>query len=238
MTRPILHGIGVGPGDPELITVKGARLIREADVVFVPTARMGQRSLARAISAPYIDPDQRVVELEYPTDGRSRALLKEYWTGSADRIALELRTVPCGVFLTEGDPMLYSTFIYTLDALRRGHPEIRLEIVPGVSSINAAAAAVALPLATGSQQVAILPADTPGDTLRRTLDYADTTVIMKMSAGGDHVIDLLDDLGLADHAVWIRHCSQPDEEIVRDVRELRNKPLPYFSLMIVKRSGL
>jgi precorrin-2/cobalt-factor-2 C20-methyltransferase len=233
--RPILSGIGVGPGDPELITVKGARLIREADIVFVPTARIGQRSLACAISAPYIDPDQRVVELEYPTDGRSRASLEEYWTRSADTIYVELATAPCGVFLTEGDPMLYSTFIYTMDALRRRHPEIRFEIVPGVSSVNAAAAAMALPLASGSQQLAILPADAPEDVLRSTLNRADTTVIVKMSAGGDFLINLLDDLGLVDQAVWIRHCSQPDQEIVRDVRELRNKRLDYFSLMIVKR---
>jgi precorrin-2/cobalt-factor-2 C20-methyltransferase len=234
MSPPILRGIGVGPGDPELITIKGARLISEADVVFVPAARVGQRSLARAIAAPYIGPAQHAVELEYPTDGRSKAMLEASWEANADRIASELQTVSSGVFLTEGDAMLYSTFIYTMDALRRRHPEISLEVVPGVSSINAAAAACGVPLAIGSQQVAILPADTPDEILRSTLSRADTTVIVKMSAG-DGVIDLLDKLGLAEDAVWIRHCSQLDQEIVRDVRTLKNQRLDYFSLMIVKR---
>ena len=131
MTRANLYGIGVGPGDPELLTVKGARLIREADVVFVPAARLGQRSLARSIAEQYIRHDQPVVELEYPTDGRTHDELQRSWDANVDVIAEELRSKPMGVFLTEGDPMLYSTFIHTMHALRSRHPSVSLEIVPG-----------------------------------------------------------------------------------------------------------
>jgi precorrin-2/cobalt-factor-2 C20-methyltransferase len=237
MSGGTLYGIGVGPGDPELITVKGVRLIQEAEVVFVPAARRGERSLARMIAAPYIAPDQRVVELEYPTDGRSQALLSRSWRLNAETIASELRSVPTGVFLTEGDPMLYSTFIHTMDGLRTGHPEVRIEIVPGVSSINAAAAALGVPLAVGQQRVAIVPADTPEPIVRATLAGADTIVFLKLSAGGVQVLELLDELDLLDCAVWIRRCGQANQEIVRDVRKLRGQQLDYFSLLIVTRPG-
>jgi precorrin-2/cobalt-factor-2 C20-methyltransferase len=230
-----LHGIGVGPGDPELVTVKGARLIRAADVVFVPAARIGQRSLARSIAEPYIASGQRVVELEYPTDGRAHASLERTWGANADVIATELGSNLTGVFLTEGDPMLYSTFVYTMDALRARHPEVSIEITPGVSSVTAAAAAAGVPLAVGQQRIAILPADSPESVLRSTLSGADTTILLKLSAGSDRIVDLLRELGLLEQAVWVRRCGQASQEIVHDVGTLRGRALDYFSLMIVTR---
>jgi precorrin-2/cobalt-factor-2 C20-methyltransferase len=237
MTRANLYGIGVGPGDPELLTIKGARLIREADVVFVPAARIGQRSLARSIADPYIRHHQPVVELEYPTDGRSHDELHRTWDANADVIAKELRDKRMGVFLTEGDPMLYSTFIYTMNALRSRHQWASLEIVPGVSSVNASAAAAGVPLAIGQQRVAILPADAPEAILRSMLTGTDTTVLIKLSAGGDRIIDILVELNVIERAVWVRRCGQADQEIVRDVRTLRGRSLDYFSLMIVAASS-
>jgi precorrin-2/cobalt-factor-2 C20-methyltransferase len=237
MSRADLYGIGVGPGDPELLTVKGARLIRDADVVFVPAARIGQRSLARSIAEPYIRNDQRVVELEYPTDGRPPGELQRTWDANADVIAEELRRRSMGVFLTEGDPMLYSTFIHTMNALRLRHPSVLLEVVPGVSSVSASAAAAGVPLAIGQQRVTVLPADAPEAILRSTLTGTDTTVLIKLSAAGARLIDLLDELNLTEHAVWVRRCGQPDQEIVREVRTLRGRSLDYFSLMIVSGSS-
>jgi precorrin-2/cobalt-factor-2 C20-methyltransferase len=237
MSRADLYGIGVGPGDPELLTVKGARLIRDADVVFVPAARIGQRSLARSIAEPYIRNDQPVVELEYPTDGRPRGELQRTWDANADVIAEELRRRSMGVFLTEGDPMLYSTFIHTMNALRLRHPSVLLEVVPGVSSVSASAAAAGVPLAIGQQRVTVLPADAPEAILRSTLTGTDTTVLIKLSAAGARLIDLLDELNLTEHAVWVRRCGQQDQEIVREVRTLRGRSLDYFSLMIVSRAS-
>jgi precorrin-2/cobalt-factor-2 C20-methyltransferase len=233
MSSSTLYGIGVGPGDPELLTIKGVRLIREAGVVFVPASHSGQRSLARQIAAPYIAPDQRVVELEYPTDGRSQVQLNHSWKANAAKISCELHSTSTGVFLTEGDPMLYSTFIHTMNALQAGFPEVRIAIVPGVSSITAAAAAAHVPLAVGEQRLAILPADAPEPIVRSTLAGANTVVFLKLSAGGGRVIDLLDDLGLLEHAVWVRRCGQSNQEIERNVRSLRGQQLDYFSLLIV-----
>jgi precorrin-2/cobalt-factor-2 C20-methyltransferase len=236
MTTPTLYGIGVGPGDPELLTVKAVRCIGASELVFVPISRTGATSLAERIAEPYLDRTrQRVITLEYPTDGRAQSELAAYWDASADTIATMLGLKGTGAFLTEGDPMLFSTFMYTMEALHTRHHSIHIQIVPGVTSITAAAAASGIPLARNDERVTLLPATAPEPELRSALRASDTTVLMKLGGPADRILNILGQEDLLAHAVWIRRCGQPDQEIVRDVRALAGRRLDYFSLMIVKR---
>src|SRR6266508_2931301 len=236
MSESVLIGISVGPGDPELITLKSLRWLQRAEVVCLPVSRPGQPSLAGRIAAPHLQPTQQVLELVYPTDGRSAHELEARWTANAKVIASSLFQAHYAAFLTEGDPMLYSTFVHTLAALRSEHPEIKVEIVPGVSAVTAAAAASQTPLAVGDDGLAILPASAPREQLRTALQSYDTVVLLKLSAGLDRALDLLEEAGRIDQAVWVRRCGQPEQEILADVHQLRGKAVDYFSLLIVSRS--
>lgn len=228
-----LYGIGLGPGDPELITVKGLRLIRAASVVFVPAAAGGRPSYARAIAEEYLEPSrQTVVELTFPLV-RDRALLTAVWDEAALRVIHQLPTAGPAVFLTEGDPLLYSTFIHLYQAIGRRCPEQAIEIVPGVTSFTAAAAVIGLPLVAHGEQLALLPATRDVASLRPTLRSFDTTVLLKVAPVFDRVLDLLEAMRLAEHAVWVQRAGRPEQAIEHDIRRLRGRPLDYFSLLIV-----
>jgi precorrin-2/cobalt-factor-2 C20-methyltransferase len=234
MTAGTLYGVGVGPGDPELLTLKAVRVLRSVPVVFTPTARPGAPSLARSIAAPYLDAErQRIVELVFAMrdehDVRSGR-----WHEHAAAIAAELATGDVA-FITEGDPLLYSTFVHVATALAEQQPEVHIEVVPGVSSVFGAAAAAMAPLADGDERLAVVPASYEQERLRETLLAFDTVVFLKIARAFERVLDVLEELRLVDGAVYVARCGQPQQQIVRDVRSLRGQKLDYFSLLIVRR---
>ncbi|HLH26486.1 MAG TPA: precorrin-2 C(20)-methyltransferase [Chloroflexota bacterium] len=228
-----LYGIGLGPGDPELITVKGLRLLRAAEVVFLPTRRAGAPSYAGHIAAEYLDPArQAVVPLVYPAGWADRAT--ECWNANADEIAARLRGGRPGVFLTEGDPLLYSTFVHALVPLRERHPEVAVRVVPGVWSGSAAAARLAEPLADGDERLAVLPATYGLDELPAVLRCFDTAVLLKP---GDDPRALRAAVAAAGAtAVWVERVGRPEERVVHDLATLPDDRPDYFSLVIL-RSG-
>ena len=231
----VLYGIGVGPGDPELLTVKAARLIRAAPVVFVPVREAGAVSLARTIAGPHLGGAwQDVIELKYPIV-RDAARLAAAWAANADAIASRVAAAGCGVFLTEGDPLLYSTFIHTLAALRERQPGLRVEVVPGVTSFTAAAAVAGMPLAIGDERIAIVPVVHDQGALVEALRRFDTVVFLKVSTAFETLLEALDASGRMAEAVWVRRAGWPEQEIERDLQRLRGQRPDYFSLVIVRR---
>lgn len=231
----ILYGLGLGPGDPELVTVKAVRRLGEVATVFVPVARPGAPSYARAIAEPYLDLNrQRVVELLFPV-GPDRAAWRAAWAAAAERVVAQLAGGEAAAFVTEGDPSLYSTFQYLRAELVRRCPDLQIEVVPGIPSAFAAAAVAGLPLALGDESFAIVPATRGIDAVRHALLSHEAVALLKVAPVFDQMLDLLESLGLVQHAVWIRRVGRPEMQLVHDLATLRGHKLDYFSLLLVRR---
>lgn len=230
-----LYGIGVGPGDPELLTLRAARILSRVAVIFTPQKDEQSQSYAGRIIAGIVkEPQQRVIELVFPMRKNDRGLVA-YWQKAADTIWHYLSSGDDGAFITEGDPLLYGTFIYVFDVLRKDHPELKVEVIPGISSINAAAARALVPLASGSERLAILAATDGDETITEALQTFDTVVLLKINAGFERLLAILEKLDLVDRCVYVRRCTTEDEEIVRDISQLKGRKLDYLSLLIVRR---
>lgn len=228
------YGIGVGPGDPELITLKASRIISSVPVIFVPKKGKESSSFARSIIAGLIRDEQEVVELVFPML-RDREQLARYWQAAADSIWHCLEQGKDCAFINLGDPLLYGTFIPVLETLRRIHPEVAVESVPGISSISAAAAQVLLPLAIDDDRVAIISGRCEDGFIRETLRSFDTVVFMKINSSFERVLDILEELDLVSRCVYVKRCSTGDEEIITEIGKLRGEKLDYFSLLIFRR---
>lgn len=233
-----LTAVGVGPGDPELITIKGRRAIEAADVVFVPRSRNGEHSIALHIADRWIDRSrQPVVELALPMTRNSDELVPA-WQTAADRIAAHLTALgdrAAGVYLLLGDPLLYGTFTYIWRQIERRHPDVEIAIVPGVTSFSAAAALGQMPLGSTSDRIAILPAtyETDAAALQRLLADFEVVVLMKVGPVLPCILAALDDLALLDAALYAERIGMRGEYVSREVRSLRGQTRPYLSLLIV-----
>lgn len=229
-----LYGVGVGPGDPELLTLKALRVIQKVAVLCVPQSETRQESYALGIVREFLDPaKQEVLRVTFPTDDAEGAAAA--WRSCASAIADRLRRGQDVAFLTEGDPMLYSTFSYVLAGIREEHPDLTVEIVPGVSSVMAAAAAAGVPLGANGQRLAILPAVYGIDDLSEAIANYDTIVLMKVSHTLIKAVANLESLGLAGRGVFVRRATTPGEKVVRDLHELSEEDLDYFYLLIITR---
>lgn len=234
--QPRLIAVGVGPGDPELLTLKGARLIREADVVVTPIGDRSESSIAHGIIRDLVDPKrQQLLTQVYPMK-KDPAEMEDSWQSSAAEVAQLVRAGKTLVFITIGDPLLYSTFLYLYRILRADYPDIAIELVPGISSIFAAAAAAGVPLGLAADRIAVLPATFEEEKLRQTLIDFDTVVLMKVHRVFDRVYELLLELGLENHGVWVRRVGSSEEEVVTDLASLVGQQLDYLSLLIVRKS--
>jgi precorrin-2/cobalt-factor-2 C20-methyltransferase len=229
-----LYGVGVGPGDPELLTRKALRVLQQAPVICVPQAERSRESYALQIVQGFLDlAKQEILRVPFPTDDAQGAA--KTWRVATETIAARLCRGQDVAFLTEGDPMLYGTFAYLLENMTATHPDIPLEIIPGVSSITAAAARAGVPLAAPGQRLAILPAAYGIDDLQEATAHYDTVVLMKMNRALLQALDDPAQLGLAGKCVYVRRATTPREQVVWDLRQVSQEESDYFSLLILKR---
>ncbi|WP_027716691.1 precorrin-2 C(20)-methyltransferase [Desulfuromonas sp. TF] len=229
-----LYAVGVGPGDPELLTLKGARLIREADVVVTPVGDRSDASIAASIVQDLVDPvRQKLLTQVYPMK-RDQAGLEESWARCAREVAELVRRGKTVAFITLGDPFLYSTFLYLHHQLRENFPDVPVEVVSGVSSIHAAAALAGVPLGLSDERLAVLPATYEDEELTRTLESFDTVVLMKVSRVFDRVRSLLKELG-GRRAVYVKRAGLPGQAVFHDLAAVGAEDLDYLSLVIVKK---
>lgn len=230
-----LYGLGLGPGDPELITLKVARLLKTVDTVYAPVSEVSERSYSLELARPHLDPDrQHIVPLVFAMRSTPEVMARR-WVEHAATIATGLRTGASAVFLTEGDPSFYSTFSHVATALRAIDPTLPVVTVPGVASPHAAAAAAGVPLADGDGTLAVLAATHRVDRIAAVLREFDTVVLMKVNSVLDRTLDAIAAAGRTGDALAVVRCGRPDETIHYDVAGLRGRRLDYFSLIIVRK---
>jgi precorrin-2/cobalt-factor-2 C20-methyltransferase len=226
--------VGVGPGDPELLTLKALRILQEVPLICTPRSVTSAESYAFDIVRGFLDEQkQEIIRIPFPVDDEAGAA--EVWRNAADTIGGHLSQGKDVAFITEGDPMLYSTFSYVLDSITSGHPDVIVEIIPGVSSVMAAAASAGVPLVTHGQRLVILPAVYGIDDLSEAIANYDTIVLMKVNRTLLQALANLEQLGLAGKGIYVRRASTDREEVVRDLSKLSEEDLDYFSLLIIKR---
>ena len=237
MAPGTFYGVGVGPGDPELLTLKAHRLLRSAPVICIPKRNLSDDGYALGIVSRYLDPGrQELLSLEFPMT-RDPDRLRPYWDRNVAAIYERIRAGKDCVFITEGDPLLYSTFVNMFDLLRQRHPEVPVEVVPGVSSFLGAAARVQMPLGMGGERMAVVTDVGSEEDALRLLSEFDTVVFLKVNSTLPHVLPALRRAGLLGRAVWVHKATAPGaEEIVTDVEALPDRGrLPYLSLLLVRR---
>ncbi len=229
-----LYGVGVGPGDPDWVTVKGLRTLQRARVIAVPQNRHGEPGMAYAIAQQYLRPHQTLLTLNLPftTDPD---LLEQGWKEAMATLMPPLRSGQDVAFLAEGDISFYSTFTHVMRAAQRHEPTLPIETIPGVCSPLAAASALNLPLSLWHEKVVILPALYDVDALDHALDWAEVVVLMKVGSVFETVWNCLERRELLDNACLVEWVGWPEEKTWVGWRELQGYQPPYFSLAIIKR---
>jgi precorrin-2 C20-methyltransferase/precorrin-3B C17-methyltransferase len=234
------YGVGLGPGDPELVTLKAARLIGSADVIAYH-AGVGKASNARRIADSLIPAGVIEEELRYPvttgdTDhpGGYAGAMAEFYEESASRLAVHLSAGRTVVLLAEGDPLFYGSFMYMHDRLASRFPT---EVVPGVPAFTAATAAVASPLVRQTDVLTVLPGTLPEPELARRLADTDGAIIMKLGRTFPAVRSALEQAGRLEHALYVERASMPAEQWM-PVTDVDPATVPYFSLIVVPGDSL
>jgi precorrin-2/cobalt-factor-2 C20-methyltransferase len=230
-----LYGVGVGPGDPELLTLRAYNLLSRIPVIFVPLKDEKSSSYARSIIKNLVKKSEgKVIGVVLPML-RDKKKLACYWRKAAETMWQYLKKGEDCAFVNIGDPLLYGTFIHILKTLKKTHPEIEVEVIPGISSISAAAARTVVPLASNDERIAIISGNRADKIIRETLDNFDTVVFIKMNKVFNRLLTILEELNLIEKCVYIRRCTTEDEEIIRDISKLKGEKVDYFSLLIVRK---
>ena len=224
-----LYGVGVGPGDPELMTLKAVRILERAPVLAYPAPNEGESS-ARAIAAPFIPPGRTEIAIRVPM--RPGIVPAGIYDRAGEEIAAHLSAGRDVAVLCEGDPFFYGSYLYLHERLARRFPTV---VVPGVSSLMACAAAAGSPLVRRDETLAVLPATLPDTALEAHLSRADAAAILKVGRHLPRLRALLKRAGRLERAVYVEHASRPDERVLPLGRHMG--PAPYFSMILVPGAG-
>lgn len=233
----VLYGLGVGPGDPELITLKAARILNSADVVYAAASTQNSYSLAVGIARPHIPDLTSIKMLHFPMTS-DQQVKEKAWEENALTLIDELKKGKTVAFLTLGDSMIYSTYGYVLQHVQKLAPQIPVISVPGISAYQAAAACLNAPLVEGEESLLVVSGVRGANTFRKYAVKPENLVFMKAYRNIQDITAALDEAGLKDNSVAIKNCGLPDQEIVRDLESLKNCPPNYWTLVLAKQKNI
>jgi precorrin-2/cobalt-factor-2 C20-methyltransferase len=235
MTIGTLYGIGVGPGDPELITVKGAAILSRCPHVFVPKSRVTAERAALSIINRYVGPGAGIHELPFPMTA-DEGVQSSRWQDNARAVTKVLASGEDACFITLGDILFYSTFIYLLREVREILPAVRVISIPGVTAFSAAASVLSFPLGKGREPVTVIPVSAEDlGAVRDALTRESTVVLMKIGRRLPDILDIIEDAGLIADSVFISRAGLEGEHVETDLKKLRglNPEAGHLAIILV-----
>ena len=230
-----LYGIGVGPGDPELMTIKAVNVLKTVDVVFTASSTKNSFSLAVDIARPYLPADVDVRSLSFPMTS-DKNTMKEAWRENAVAILDVLDKGHDAAFLTLGDPMTYSTFGYILQDIQAMQPDVSIVTVPGITSYQAAAARMNVPLVEAEESLLLTSGAYGGGNVRKFSDCAENVVLLKAYKNVKDIARALEESDMITNSRAIKKCGREGEEIIKDIRTLAESEPDYWTLILAKQN--
>mgnify|MGYP003970904965 FL=1 len=238
---PGLVGIGVGPGDVELLTVKAVNAIHNADIIMCPASKEDRPSIALSVIESIIDKskNQKIIKLIFPMT-KDKDILKASWKKNAKIMAETVLEGKNVVYITVGDPYLYSTWIYMHRDLKEKYPDMDISVVPGIVSIFSFASKVGVSVAEGAEKVAIIPSCYDLSSVKEIAKHSESMIFLKDGRYFDQVIEVLKESGFPDNSLFaIGQDLGTENEIIRTMTlgEVNDSTLTtkYFSILVVKR---
>ncbi len=228
-----LYGLGVGPGDPKLVTLRALEVLKSVDLVFAASSPKNDYSLAFNIIKEHLSPTMQVRTLDFPMT-KDAEVKQRAWRANARAVLAQLEAGRDVAFLTIGDPLTYSTYGYLVQTLLEMAPQTKIETVPGITAYNAAAARLNLPLVEDRQSLSVISGVNDPAEISRLARRGDTVVILKTYKNYDSILDALGPLDNGRRAYTVCSCGLEDELTAADPESLRGSKMPYLSLMIIK----
>lgn len=230
----IFYGIGVGPGDPELLTVKAIKAIEQVDVLIAPKTEKKDGSVALSVAKPYLKKDVEIVYQVFPMVKGFAENSTEAWEANKQEILELLNAGKNVAFLTIGDPMFYSTYIYVFRLLENAGVEIKT--IPGIPAFAAIGSQLGYPIVEGDDVLSIIPATASPEKVEKAMQAADNVVLMKVYKNFEDVADMLDKNEMAEQAVLVSRAGLDDEKIIYDVLAHKKDKLNYLSTILTRKN--
>jgi precorrin-2/cobalt-factor-2 C20-methyltransferase len=236
MKKGTLYGIGVGPGDPDLITVKAIRVLNNVAVIFSAASTKNTYSLAADIVSSHLKKETPIVCLDFPMT-RDKKRLRKSWEENAEKVIASIKKGLDVAFITLGDPMTYSTFGYLMSTIKEMGPGIPVKIIPGITSYQAASASVGQVLVEGKEFLTIVSGTMGAQKLKELTAHSDNIVMLKVYHNYKEIIRTLDELNLTSKAILVSRSGLDGEEIVHDLKKNVKKIPPYLSLLLIRKKA-
>lgn len=229
-----LYGVGVGPGDPELITLKAMKVLNQVEVIFAAASSKNEYSLALENAKSHMLNGAEVMRLSFPMT-RDSGIMAKAWEENAQRILKYVQQGKDVAFITIGDPLTYSTFGYVMQTVQEMAPEVPVRVIPGITSYQAASAVAKEVVAEREQTFCVISGSKGGERLKEVISKSDCVVMLKVYNHLDQILDTLQELGIKEGVTLVSRCGMKDQVICKNPEELRGKKVPYLSLLIVKK---
>ncbi|GEM_PF-81085 len=229
-----LYGVGTGPGDPLLLTVRASQVIQKVEDIFYPSSSGTDESMALNIIEPYLRENVKFHTLFFPMT-KDKLELEQSWDLAAKNVAAILSQGRDAVFVTLGDPMIYSTYFYLLKTLRAQYPAAHWETIPGISSFQAAASMIDSAISEGKDRVALVPVNRDVSNVEDALDQFETVVLFKVGSKLPKVLEILERKNLLECGSLFSYLGTPEQLIERDLKTVKREKIGYMSLMIIKK---